>query len=151
MRLTLTVKGSNAVEIRGGRGGMLLPLSDPALRDFLMLLEGEAEGVPVRELCRRNGYRSSASYYRKRGKLLREGLAGLVDQKRGPRGKSLLTDGVIKNIVALRFRSPDRNSQQIADALRQKGMAVSARSVERVLQEFGISRSRRSGNGEGGL
>jgi transposase len=147
MRLTLSVSNSRSASIKGPKGRLRLSLRDAWLRDFLMLLEGETGETPIRELCRRYGYRSPATYYRKRQLLANGGLSGLILHKRGPRGKFRLKDDVVKQIVAMRFQSPEKNSSDIADALKKSGHSVSSRSVERVLSEFGISLSRRSQNG----
>jgi hypothetical protein len=150
VRLTLSVSNSRSASVKGPKGRLRLSLKDAWLRDFLMLLEGETGETPIKELCRRYGYRSPATYYRKRRLLTNGGLSSLLAHKRGPKHKFRLTDDVIRQIVAMRFQSPEKNSSDIADELEKNGHSVSSRSVERVLSEFGISRSRRSANGCGG-
>lgn len=144
MRFALKIKDTRTLEIKGPEKSILLSLKDAGLRDFVMILEGETAGTPVEELLRRWGFKSPATYYRKKKLFFKEGLSALLHHKRGPKHKSRLTDAIIKKVVALRFHSPEKNSAQIAQTLKQQGHSISSRSVDRVLADFGISRSRRS-------
>jgi hypothetical protein len=47
---------------------------------------------------------------------------------------------VVRFIVTTRLRDPDRSAAAIAEELTRQGHAVSQRSVERTLTQFGLTR-----------
>jgi hypothetical protein len=48
---------------------------------------------------------------------------------------------VVRFIVTSRLRHPERSAADIADELGRQGHAVSIRSVERTLTQFGLTRN----------
>ncbi|HEY3355115.1 MAG TPA: helix-turn-helix domain-containing protein [Polyangia bacterium] len=117
-----------------------LPHVDRPLLDLLMLLEGSMRLMSVAELCAKYGYRSTRSYYEKRRLFERQGVAGLLPQPRGPKRPSRRTPSVEQRVVAARVRDPDLAAAQIAERLRAAGVRLSARSVERILSDYGLTR-----------
>ena len=69
-----------------------------------------------------------------------QGLAGLIGHRRGPKTNYRRTREVVCQVVRYRFLDPDASSEVIAQKLRQNEFYISARSVERVLAEFGLQK-----------
>jgi hypothetical protein len=57
---------------------------------------------------------------------------------------------VIRFNVKTRLRDPDRSAALIADDLLRLGHAVSVRSVERTLTQFGLTRNTAGASSRGG-
>lgn len=78
---------------------------------------------------------SRPSFYQAKAAVTREGLAGLVPKKRGPRGGHKLTEEVIVFIEETRTASPELSVGQLVDSVRKRfGLSVHPRSVERALE-----------------
>ena len=68
------------------------------------------------------------------------GAIALRSQKRGPKSNYRRTEEVVRQIIRHRFLDPDASADVIAQKLRQCGLAISTRSVERVIEEFGLQK-----------
>jgi hypothetical protein len=83
----------------------------------------------------------SRSRYFQLLKLFEEqGFAALLPQKRGPKAPHIRTDEVVRQVIRHRFLDPDASADVIAQKLRQAGFAVSTRSVERVIADYGLQK-----------
>ena len=58
---------------------------------------------------------------------------GLKDKKKGPKSKSKRTEKLAKRVLAIRFKSPEKDMYEITDILTEECYNISARSVARVL------------------
>jgi hypothetical protein len=63
----------------------------------------------------------------------------LKDKKKGPKSKSKRTEKLEKRVLAIRFKSPEKDMYEITDILTEEGYEISARSVARVLSEHGVT------------
>ena len=77
---------------------------------------------------------SSAKHFKQHG------AAALQTQKRGPKTNYVRTDEVERQVIRHRFLDPDASVDIIAQKLRQAGFAVSTRSVERVIEKYGLQK-----------
>lgn len=125
--------------IRGPGGALPLRPGDEAGRDLLMLIEGETSGRPLEEVLAEFG-RARSTYYEKLRRFREQGLEGLLARPPGPRGPWKRPLEVIRFIVTSRLRDPERSAAFIAGDLSRLGRPVSARSVERTLSQFGLTR-----------
>jgi hypothetical protein len=126
-----------------GPGGSLEVRADDAVAlDLAMLIEGETSGKPLEETLARFG-RSRTAYYEKLRRFREEGAAGLVAKPPGPHGPWRRSQDVVRFVVTARVRDPSRSPDAIARDLAALGHEVSVRSVERTLQQFGLTRARR--------
>jgi transposase len=125
-----------------GPGGSLVVRADDELAlDLAMLIEGETSGRPLEDVLARFG-RSRTAYYEKLRRFREEGASGLVPKPPGPHGPWRRSHEVIRFIVTARLRDPTRSPEAIARDLAALGQEVSVRSVERTLQQFGLTRAR---------
>lgn len=138
--------------IRGPGGTLSLRRDDEVGADLLMLIEGETSGRPLEDVLNDHG-RSRSTYYEKLRRFREEGVEGLLARPPGPRTAWRRPLEVIRFIVKTRLRDPDRSAALIADDLLRLGHAVSVRSVERTLTQFGLTRNTtagpRGGDGRG--
>lgn len=133
------MKRSPAHEIRGPGGALPLRPEDEAALDLAMLIEGETSGLPLDEILRRYD-RSRSTYYEKLRRFREGGLEGLLARPPGPKSPWRRPLEVVRFIVTSRLRHPDRGAAVIAADLARHGHAVSVRSVERTLTQFGLTR-----------
>jgi len=136
-------RSSTAFEIKGPGGALQISAADEAAVDLVMLIEGETSGRPLPSVLEEFG-RSRSTYYEKLRRLREEGVGGLLPRPPGPRSPWRRPLEVIQFIVTTRLREPGRSAVQLADDLARLGHAVSIRSVERTLTEFGLTHSARS-------
>lgn len=81
---------------------------------------------------------SRATYYQQVAAFAEEGIAGLIPEKRGPRGPHKLTDEVVDFVADELVRHPALDSQAMAEAVADRfGVHVHRRSVERAIARRG--------------
>ncbi len=137
------VKRTRIPEIKGPGGTLALRPDDEATVDLVMLIEGETSGRPLDEVLARFD-RSRSTYYEKLRRFREQGLEGLLARPPGPRSPWRRPLEVIRFIVTARLRDPDRSATALAEDLRRLGHSVSVRSVERILNQFGLTRPSRA-------
>jgi transposase len=77
---------------------------------------------------------SRATYYQVHAAFEREGVAGLIPRKRGPRGAHKLTRDVLDFVEAQVQSDPSPGSAELAKLVQERfGLRVHPRSVERAL------------------
>ena len=119
----------------------MLPLrhDDEASTDLLMLIDGETSGRPLDDVLTEFG-RSRSTYYEKLRRFRELGVEGLLMRPPGPRTSWRRPLEVVRFIVRARLNDPNRSAALIAGDLLRHGHAVSVRSVERTLTQFGLTR-----------
>ncbi|BDG07411.1 helix-turn-helix domain-containing protein [Anaeromyxobacter paludicola] len=130
-------------EIKGPGGALQVRPEDEAAADLAMLIEGETSGRPLPVVLAEFG-RSRSTYYEKLRRFREQGLSGLLARPPGPRGPWRRPMAVVQFIVTARLKEPERSAAAIADDLARQGHAVSVRSVERTLSQFGLTRPPRT-------
>jgi transposase len=104
-----------------------------------MLIEGQCEGFGAMDAAVKYGL-SRPRYYQLLKLFHEQGTTGLRSQKRGPKGPSVRTEEVVRQVIRHRFLDPDASTDVIAQKLRQTGYAVSTRSVERIIEQAGLQK-----------
>jgi transposase len=125
--------------IVGPTGELLVPASDEITPRLIMLLEGECEGLGASEAARKHGL-TRQRYYQVLSRFKKDGALALQMQPRGPKTNSVRTDEVERQVIRHRFLDPDASADVIAQKLRQAGFLVSTRSVERVIETYGLQK-----------
>jgi hypothetical protein len=123
-----------------GPGGTLPILEDDEIsRKLAMLIEGECgDGGPAQAaakfgFCRQRYFQLCAAFMQK-------GALGLRSQKRGPKTHYRRTEELVCQVIRHRFLDGDASTEVIAQKLRQCGFAISKRSVDRVMAQFGLQK-----------
>jgi transposase len=125
--------------ITGPAGNLLVPDGDEAAARMFMLIEGECEGLGPMRAAQKYGI-SRQRYYQVQKKFQENGILALINQKRGPKTNSVRTDEVERQVIRQRFLDPDASADVIAQKLRQAGFDISTRSVERVIEVYGLQK-----------
>jgi transposase len=125
--------------IVGPAGDLLLPDDDEVTPRLLMLIEGQCEGLGPAAAAHKYGL-SRQRYYQLHKQFQENGITALFSQKRGPKSNSVRTDEVERQVIRHRFLDPDASVDIIAQKLRQAGVEISTRSVERTIEKYGLQK-----------
>ena len=123
----------------GPRGSLPIPSNDQACLKLIMLLEGECTEIGPKQAAK-NFYYSKSRYYQIREAFAQKGLEGLIHRKTGPKGNYRRTSEVTKLVIRARFLDPEASAEVIASKLRQDGHTIATRSVERIINEYGLQK-----------
>lgn len=93
----------------------------------------------VEEIAARYGY-TREYFYQVKSRLTSQGSLSLADSPPGPKTNYTRTPQITKQVILHRFLDPEANGQVIAQKMRQQGHAVSQRSVERIIGEYGLQK-----------
>lgn len=100
---------------------------------YEMLRHSRVDRKPIQQAAKSFGL-SRPSFYQARAAFRESGLAGLLPQRRGPRGGHKLTDEVMKFVVQLKAGDPSLSFKQLVRAVQQEfDLTVHPRSIERQL------------------
>jgi hypothetical protein len=123
-----------------GKGGSLaVREEDEVTRKLTMLIEGECEGLGPIQAAAKYGY-TKQRYFQLRQVFLTDGAAALAGQRRGPKTNYRRTSDIVRQIIRYRFLDPRATPDVIGQKLRQLGMAISTRTVERVIADYGLQK-----------
>jgi transposase len=125
--------------LHGPEGRLLIPTDDDITPKLAMIFEAECEGIPVKDIVKKFNY-SKQRYYQLLHLYKEKGAIALQNQKRGPKTNYRRTGENIRQIIRHRFLDPDASSEVIAQKMLQSGIQISIRSVERVIQDFGLQK-----------
>jgi len=123
----------------GPHGSLSIDPEDEVSVKLAMLVKGECGGLGPSDAAREFGF-SRQRYFQLRNLFRAHGAAGLVSNRRGPKTNYRRTREVVCQVVRYRFLDADLSGEVIAQKLRQNGFAISSRSVDRILAEFGLQK-----------
>jgi hypothetical protein len=123
----------------GPRGSLAIAPDDQASLKLIMLLQGECTEIGPGRAAKDFHY-SKSRYYQIRDAFAQKGLEGLINHKTGPKGNYRRTQEVTKLVVRARFLDPKASPEVIASTLRQDGHTIATRSVERIINEYGLQK-----------
>jgi len=122
----------------GSQGSLAIRQDDEVTHKLVMLIEGECETGPLKA-AEKFGF-SKQRYFQLRKAYQQRGADALRSSKRGPKNKSRRTDVVVRQVIRHRFLDPKASVDVIAQKLRQTGFQISTRSVERIVEEYGLQK-----------
>jgi transposase len=125
--------------IIGTTGELIIPLDDQITPRLMMLVEGQCEGLGAAAAALKHGV-TRQRYYQLLKLFEQKGVLALQPQKRGPKTNYVRTDEVERQVIRHRFLDPDASVDIIAQKLRQAGFEISTRSVERVIEKYGLQK-----------
>ncbi len=123
----------------GKSGTLRVRDNDEITRKLSMLIEGECEGLGPLRAADKYGY-SKQRYFQLRKDYLEQGALALQSEKRGPKTNYRRTVEVVRQVIRHRFLDPDASPEVIAQKLRQTELQISTRSVQRVIEEYGLQK-----------
>jgi hypothetical protein len=125
--------------LQGLRGSLAVRPDDEVVRKLLMLIEGDCEGLGPLQAAKKYGY-TKQRYFQIRAAFLERGSEALVSRKRGPKTNYRRTSELVRQIIRHRFLDPDASPAVISQKLRQTGLLISTRSVERTIADYGLQK-----------
>ena len=125
--------------IVGEHGSLQVPYTDEVSRKLTMLIEGDCEGLGPSKAAEKYGF-SKQRYFQLRQAYLDQGAQALANKARGPKRNYRRTDELVRQVIRHRFLDPLASPEVIAQKLRQTGFAISERSVERVIADYGLQK-----------
>ena len=123
----------------GQTGTLAVQASDEIASKLAMLIEGECEGLGPVQAAKKFGI-SRQRYHQIRAAFRLGGTAALLSKPRGPKRNYRRTPEVVRQILRHRFLDPEVTVEVIAQKLRQTGLRISLRSVERVLADYELQK-----------
>jgi transposase len=123
----------------GASGYLPVPADDEVTRKLVMLIEGECEGLGPSKAAEKFGF-SRQRYFQIRTAFAEQGAMALQSQKRGPKTHYRRTAEVVRQVIRYRFLDPKASAEVIAQKLCQGGWTISIRSVQRVIEDFGLQK-----------
>jgi hypothetical protein len=126
-------------QLIGPAGQLAVRTDDDVTRKLAMLLEGECHGSGPLQAARNFGF-SKQRYFQLRQAYHQGGASALGNKKRGPKRNYRRTNEVVRQVIRHRFLDPDASPAVIAQKLTQAGWILSIRSVERVIEQFGLQK-----------
>ena len=126
-------------ELVGEAGSIVVPPNDEITRKLSMLIEGQCEGLGPTKAAAKYGY-TYARYFQLRNAYREFGAEILLSRKRGPKTNYRRTGELIRQVIRHRFLDPDASPEVIAQKLRQVGFVISIRSVQRVIEQYGLQK-----------
>ena len=125
--------------ITGPSGRLSIRPDDEVAQRLAMLIEGQCEGLGAAQAAAKHGL--SVQRYFQLLRLYRDhGTAALQSRKPGPKTNYVRTEEVTRQVIRHRFLDPDASTTVIAQKMRQAGFPVSSRSVDRIVEEFGLQK-----------
>ena len=134
----LQFRGRHA-RLHGPSGSLPVPDDDEVTRKLAMLYEGQCQGLGPTRAARKFGY-CKQRYFQLLHAFEARGAAALKSRKRGPKRPYRRTIEVVRQVIRHRFLDPDASAEVIAQKLRQSGWVISTRSVQRVVEEYGLQK-----------
>lgn len=134
MRLDLT-----ALQIIGSVGELPIRPDDEIVLRLAMLIEGQCEGLGAVKAAEKLGY-SKQRYFQLLKAYREQGSVGLQSRKTGPKHNHVRTDEVVRQIIRHRLLDPEASVDVITQKLRQCGFSISARSVDRTIEDYGLQK-----------
>jgi len=125
--------------LSGPKGSLPVREDDEITFKLAMLFEGECEGLGPLRAAKKFGY-TRQRYYQLLGQFGTDGARGLKSRKRGPQRNYRRTNEVVRQVIRYRFLDPSLSPEVIAQKLNQNGYLIAARSVERVISDYGLQK-----------
>ena len=123
----------------GPGGSLLVPDDDEVSRRLAMLIEGQCEGLGPSKAAQKYHF-SRQRYYQLLADFYEEGAQGLVLQTPGPKSNYRRTELAIQLVVRCRFLDRDCSPAVITQKIRQQGLTIAQRSVERIIADWGLQK-----------
>lgn len=129
----------NKFSFTGNKGALPIKNDDEISKKLAMLYDVKCKGEKVTDVVKKYGY-TRQRYYQILKDYQREGALGLKNKKRGPKENSKRKQNVISQIIRYRFLDPEISAEVITQKLKQTGLEISHRSVERTITEYGLQK-----------
>jgi hypothetical protein len=127
------------LRLEGPDGSLPILPDDEITFKLAMIYEGQCEGLGPSAAALKFGY-TKQRYFQLLHAFLEKGAVALQSGKRGPKTNYRRTDEVVRQVIRYRFLDPEGSPEIIAQKLRQAGWEISNRSVERIIETYGLQK-----------
>jgi hypothetical protein len=131
--------GKKVLQIEGPSGTLPIKSEDKVTRQLAMLFEGKCLGLGPTKAAKKYDY-SKQRFFQVLKAYLKDGSKALIPKKTGPKSNYVRTENVVTQIIRHRFLDPNAKAEVIAQKMRQTGIRVSQRTVERTITEYGLQK-----------
>ena len=125
--------------LQGPEGSLAVPEDDEITLKLAMLFEGQCEGLGPVAAAKKFGF-TKQRYYQLLEAYSEKGAIALLSNKRGPKSNYRRTDEVVRQVIRHRFLDPEASAEVIAQKLQQGDWEISIRSVERIIEAYGLQK-----------
>jgi hypothetical protein len=125
--------------LTGPAGSLTIAMDDALARRFLMLMEGQCLEEDIIAVAQKYGY-CRQRYYQLLDAFKQGGVAALQPKKTGPHTNYRRTEEAVRQILRQLFLDPQASAQVVAQKLRQSRWAISVRSIQRVIADYGLQK-----------
>jgi hypothetical protein len=126
-------------QLTGPAGSLPIAPDDALARRFLMLVEGQCLEEDIVALAQKYGY-CRQRYYQLLDAFKHGGLPALQPKKTGPKTNYRRTEAAVRQVLRHLFLDPEASAEVVAQKLRQTHLAISTRSVQRVIADYGLQK-----------
>jgi transposase len=131
--------GINYFLLEGPIGSLTIAADDEVARKFAMLIEGKCLGLGPTKAAEKYGY-TKQRFFQLLAAFEQAGSSGLMSKKKGPKTNYVRTENAVSQVIRYRFLDPDANAAVITQKMKQTGIKISQRSVERIIAEHGLQK-----------
>ena len=135
----ITFADQNQPHLTGTAGSLVIPPDDEITLKLAMLFEGQCEGTGATKAAAKFGY-SKARYFQLLHLLEAQGALALQSKATGPKSNYRRTGEIVRQVIRHRFLDPQASAEVIAQKLEQTHHALSIRSVQRVIADYGLQK-----------
>jgi hypothetical protein len=120
-------------------GSLPIAEKDEVTRKLAMLIEGECGSDSIDRVAAKFGF-SRQRYFQLRDVFLDKGGQALISSKRGPKTNYRRNQELVCQVIRHRFLDPEASTEVIAQKLRQCSFSISKRTVDRVIEQYGLQK-----------
>jgi Helix-turn-helix domain len=128
-----------AHQLIGPTGSLAIAPQDTLAHRFLMLQEGQCLEQNIASVAEKYGC-CRQRYYQVLAAFQKGGLPALQPQKTGPKSNYRRTEEAVRQVLRHLYLDPDASPDVVAQKLRQNHFAISLRSVQRVIADYGLQK-----------
>ena len=125
--------------ITGTSGSLTISAEDEVACKLAMLIDGKCLGLGPTKAAEKNGY-TKQRFFQLLEAFEQSGSRALMSKKKGPKTNYVRTENIVSQVIRHRFLDPDANAAVIAQKMKQTGIKISQRSVERVIADHGLQK-----------
>ena len=135
----ITFADQNQPHLTGPAGSLVIPPEDEITLKLARLFEGQCEGTGATKAAAKFGC-SKARYFQLLHRLEAQGALAVQSKTTGPKSNCRRTEEIIRQVIRHRFLDPQASAEVITQKLEQTHHALSLRSVQRVIADYGLQK-----------
>jgi hypothetical protein len=125
--------------IVGPAGSLPVLGEDEISQKLLRLIEGQCSLLGPKQAAAQFGF-TKQRYYQLLKVYSLQGAPALARRKRGPKRNDRRTAEAVRQVIRHRCLDPDASAAVIAQKLTQASCTISVRSVDRIIEDFGLQK-----------